>query len=165
MAATPPPIVLGIDPGTHRLGWGVVFRRGSKYHHVAHGVLRAPARAELPERLRILGDGLERVIADVDPTVVAIEQAFVHLDPHAALVIGHARGVAMFLTARAGKTVFEYPPTVVKRAVVGTGRADKAQVAAMIRSILGLDALPPEDAADALGVAVCHAGSLPLPTR
>lgn len=155
-------IVMGVDPGSHRLGWGAVRRRGSRYLHVAHGVARAPATAALPERLRVIADGLERALDLVKPSVLALEQAFFHKDAHAALVIGHARGVVMLLAARAGLTVVEYPPALVKRSVVGNGRADKAQVQSMMRSILGLTEAPPEDAADALAVAVCHAGNTGL---
>ena len=154
--------VLGIDPGSHRLGWGVVIRRGNRYTHVAHGVIRAPAKAPLPERLRVIADGLEAAVAAHAPTVAAMEQAFVQRDPHAALVIGHARGAAMLILARASLDVSEYPPAVVKRAVVGTGRAEKAQVGAMIRSMLGLAEAPAEDAADALAVAITHANAMGL---
>ncbi len=154
--------MFGIDPGTHRCGYGAVIRRGSRFVHVAHGVVRAPATASLPERLRAVADGLEAALAEVRPGVVAIEQAFVKIDPHAALVIGHARGVAMLMAARAGLPVVEYPPALVKRTVVGSGRADKAQVAGMIRAILGLTEAPPEDAADALAVAICHASTTGL---
>lgn len=156
------PIVLGVDPGSHRLGYGVLYRKGSRYVHVAHGVVRAPADAQLPERLRVIAEGLERAIAQYAPAVVAIEQAFFHRDAHAALVIGHARGVAMLMAARAGVTVVEYPPALVKRTVVGSGRADKAQVGAMVRAILGLAETPAEDAADALAIALCHAMTAPF---
>jgi crossover junction endodeoxyribonuclease RuvC len=158
-------VVMGIDPGSHKCGYGAVFRKGSRYHHVAHGVVRAPAGAQLPERLRVIAEGLEEAIEEIHPTIVAIEQAFFAKDPHAALVIGHARGVAMLMAARAGLTVVEYPPALVKRSVVGNGRADKAQVGGMIRAILGLAEVPPEDAADALAVAVCHAGMTGLAAR
>lgn len=150
---------MGVDPGSHRLGYGAVYRKGNRYVHVAHGVARAPAGAPLPERLRVIAEILEEAIARVRPNVVAIEQAFFHRDAHAALVIGHARGVAMLLAARAGVTVVEYPPALVKRSVVGNGRADKDQVNGMIRAILGLAEPPPEDAADALAVAICHAST------
>jgi crossover junction endodeoxyribonuclease RuvC len=152
-------VVFGIDPGSHKMGWGAVIRRGSRYVHVSHGVCRAPPDAALPERLLVIADALEIALREVSPAVVAIEQAFFHRDPHAALVIGHARGVAMLLAARAGLTVFEYPPSLVKRSVVGNGRADKDQVNGMIRAILGLPEAPPEDAADALAVAICHAST------
>jgi crossover junction endodeoxyribonuclease RuvC len=155
-------IVFGIDPGSHRLGYGAVYRKGSRFVHVMHGVVRAPTEAQLPERLRVIAEGLERAIAQVKPAVVSIEQAFFHRDAHAALVIGHARGVAMLMAARAGVTVVEYPPTLVKRTVVGTGRADKDQVNGMIRAILGLSEAPAEDAADALAIALCHAMTAPF---
>ncbi len=155
-------LVLGIDPGSHRLGYGLVVRRGNKYIHIAHGVAKAPATALLPERLRVIADGLEQVLAQHKPAVVALEQAFVSRDPHAALVIGHARGVAMLLAARAGLTVVEYPPAVVKRSVTGNGRAEKAQVGAMVKSMLGLAEVPKEDAADALAVAITHANATGL---
>ncbi|MEZ4394610.1 MAG: crossover junction endodeoxyribonuclease RuvC [Polyangiales bacterium] len=156
-------VIFGVDPGSHRLGWGAVIRKGSRYVHVDHGVCKAPADAPLPERLRVIAEALEEAIRDVAPSVVAIEQAFFHRDPHAALVIGHARGVAMLLAARAGLTVVEYPPAMVKRTVVGSGRADKAQVTGMIRAILGLAEAPQEDAADALAVAICHASGSAIP--
>ncbi len=155
-------IVFGIDPGSHRLGYGAVYRKGSRFVHVMHGVVRAPTEAQLPERLRVIAEGLERAIAQVKPAVVSIEQAFFHRDAHAALVIGHARGVAMLMAARAGVTVVEYPPTLVKRTVVGNGRADKDQVNGMIRAILGLSEAPAEDAADALAIALCHAMTAPF---
>lgn len=155
-------IVLGIDPGSHRLGFGAVYRKGSRYVHVAHGVVRAPADGQLPERLRVIAEGLERAIAQVKPAVVSLEQAFFHRDAHAALVIGHARGVAMLMAARAGLTVVEYPPALVKRTVVGNGRAEKAQVGAMVKAILGLAETPAEDAADALANALCHAMTAPF---
>ncbi len=156
-------VVFGVDPGSHKMGWGAVIRRGSRYVHVSHGVCRAPTDAALPERLLAIADALEIALREVSPAVVAIEQAFFHRDPHAALIIGHARGVAMLLAARAGLTVVEYPPAMVKRTVVGSGRADKAQVTGMIRAILGLAEAPPEDAADALAVAICHASGSVLP--
>jgi crossover junction endodeoxyribonuclease RuvC len=151
--------VFGIDPGTHRCGWGAVARRGNRFVHIAHGVATAPADAALPERLRVIADGLEDAIRTIRPKSVAIEQAFFHRDARAALMIGHARGVAMLVAARAGKPVSEYAPAMVKRSVVGTGRADKDQVNGMIRAILGLAEAPPLDASDALAIAICHASA------
>ena len=136
----------------------------------AFGLREAPFHKDLddhdlwlpPSKIAVC-EALEVALREVSPAVVAIEQAFFHRDPHAALVIGHARGVAMLLAARAGLTVVEYPPAMVKRTVVGSGRADKAQVTGMIRAILGLAEAPPEDAADALAVAICHASGSVLP--
>lgn len=156
---------MGIDPGTHRCGWGVVRRRGNRFEHLGHGVVRAPAGAPLPERLAAVAEGLEAAVAAHSPASVAIEQAFVAKDARAALMIGHARGVAMLVAARRSLPVTEYPPSVVKRAVAGNGRADKEQVAAMIRAMLGLTETPPLDASDALAVALCHASASALLER
>jgi crossover junction endodeoxyribonuclease RuvC len=152
-------IVLGIDPGTHKCGYGAVVRRGNRFVHLGHGVARAPAQAPLHERLAAIADVLERAIGTFAPTAMAIEQAFFHRDAHAALLLGHARGVAMLLAARHGLAVGEYPPAMVKRTVVGTGRADKEQVNGMIRAILGLAEVPALDASDALAIAICHASA------
>jgi crossover junction endodeoxyribonuclease RuvC len=159
-----PEVILGIDPGTIRCGLGVVARRGSRYVHLGHRVARAPNGAPLAERLASIADEIDAVILEFRPGAVALEQAFFHRDPHAAMVLGHARGVAMLLAARNGLPVGEYPPATVKRAVVGTGKADKDQVSRMIQAILGLDAPPPHDAADALAIAICHAQTRPLAT-
>jgi crossover junction endodeoxyribonuclease RuvC len=158
-------VVLGIDPGTHNCGWGVVVRRGNRFVHVAHGVARAPSRGALPERLAAVADGIEQAIREHRPTAMAIEQAFFHKDAQSALMLGHARGVAMLLAARHGLAVGEYPPAMVKRTVVGNGRAEKQQVNGMVRAILGLGALPELDASDALAVAICHASASRLGPR
>ena len=158
-------VVLGIDPGSHRCGYGAVARRGNRFVHVTHGVARAPQSAPLPERLAAIADEIERIIRDAAPGSVAIEQAFFHRDAHAALVIGHARGVVMLLAARAGLPVAEYAPAAVKRSVVGTGKADKEQVNGMVRAILGLAEPPPLDASDALAIAICHASAASVRTQ
>lgn len=158
-------VVLGIDPGTHHCGYGLVARRGSRFVHVAHGVLHATASDPLWLRLRTIADGVRAVLEAHAPASVGIEQAFVHMDPKAALFIGHARGAVMVECVRAGADVAEYSPTLVKRSVVGTGRADKAQVNAMIRVLLGLAEAPPLDASDALAIAICHAGAQSFATK
>jgi crossover junction endodeoxyribonuclease RuvC len=159
MATADRDIVLGIDPGTHHCGYGVVAKRGTRFVHVAHGVIHATTKDSLALRLRTVADGVGAVIAEHRPASVGIEQAFVYLDPKAALFIGHARGAVMVECVRAGVDVAEYAPTVIKRAVVGTGRADKTQVNAMIRVLLGLAEAPPLDASDALAIAICHASA------
>jgi crossover junction endodeoxyribonuclease RuvC len=160
-----PDAVIGIDPGTHRCGYGVVARRGNRFVHIAHGVARARTGDPLPQRLATIADELERAIGAHGPTSMGIEQAFFHRDAQAALMIGHARGVAMLLAARRGLPVGEYPPASVKRAVVGNGRADKEQVSRMIQAILGLTEAPPLDASDALAIAICHASAHALSAR
>ncbi len=160
-----PDAVIGIDPGTHRCGFGIVARRGNRFVHIAHGVATARATDPLPQRLATIADELERALGAHAPTSMGIETAFFHRDAQAALMIGHARGVAMLLAARRGIPVGEYPPATVKRAVVGNGRADKEQVSRMIQAILGLTSAPPLDASDALAIAICHANTHALATR
>jgi crossover junction endodeoxyribonuclease RuvC len=153
-------IVLGIDPGTHRLGWGIVRREGTKLVHVAHDVIHAP-EASLGERLVVIERELLQVLERHTVSAASIEQLFFARDAQAAAKLGHARGVALLVCARAGLPTFEYAPARVKRTAAGHGRADKRQVAEMIRVILSLRQAPPSDAADALALAVTHLQSLP----
>jgi len=148
--------VLGIDPGTHRFGWGVVSRTGTRLRHVAHGVIRAPEGAPLAERLVVIEAELLRALGAHAISCASVEAIFFAKDAQAAAKLGHARGVALLVCARHGLEVAEYPPARVKRTVAGHGRADKAQVAQMMRVILGLTETPPSDAADALALAVTH---------
>lgn len=156
--------MLGVDPGTHHCGWGIVAREGTRFIHIAHGVIHAPSKEAMPERLCVIADAMKLVLAEHKPAGVGMEQAFVHLDPKAALAIGHARGAIMVECVRAGLPVSEYAPTVVKRAVVGSGKADKTQVNSMIRVLLGLSEAPPLDASDALAVAICHSSAAQFAT-
>jgi crossover junction endodeoxyribonuclease RuvC len=148
--------VLGIDPGTLVVGWGVVESRGSALRAVAFGALRAPSGKPVPERLRILHEGIRALVAEHRPERVAIEEAFFGKGARAALALGEGRGVAMLAAALAGLPVVQFPPATVKKSVTGKGAAPKAQVGAMVKVILGLPSVPePPDAADALAVAVC----------
>jgi crossover junction endodeoxyribonuclease RuvC len=149
-------IALGIDPGTRRLGWGVVSRRGNKLTHVSHGIIRLNAKDSLAIRLTHIERGLAQVLAEYRPTVSSVETLFFHKDPQAAAKLGHARGVVLLSLARAGLEVFEYAPAKVKRTVAGGGQADKRQVALMMQALLSLKELPGEDATDALAIAVTH---------
>jgi crossover junction endodeoxyribonuclease RuvC len=148
--------VLGLDPGSIRTGWGVIERTGPGARGIAAGVVRVSERAELAERLRLIFAGVKAVIAEHKPDAIAIEDIFFAKYPQAALMLGHARGVALLAAAESGVGVAAYPPSVVKRAVVGSGRADKQQVAMLVGTVLGLMELPGEDATDALAVAVTH---------
>lgn len=146
--------VLGIDPGSRKFGWAVVQQRGKLVQRLAGGVVRL--NGELPERL---GEILTNMTALLDAHVVqalAIESAFVHANPRTALVLGQARGVPIALAAARSLPVFEYAPAAVKRAIVGSGRAEKHQMQHMIAATLGLTDLPAEDEADALAIAVMH---------
>jgi crossover junction endodeoxyribonuclease RuvC len=157
--------VLGIDPGTRALGWGVVERNGTRLTHVAHGVIRASGDWPLAERLVLIERELQEIVGTFSVHCASIEAMFFHKDAQAAAKLGHARGVAMLVCARAGLQIFEYAPTRVKRAVAGTGRAEKSQVASMVRAVLKLLDLPPADAADALAISITHLQHSPLDAR
>jgi crossover junction endodeoxyribonuclease RuvC len=149
-------IVLGLDPGTRHFGWGVVSKTGTRLTHIAHGVCDVEKHGELGDRLVAIEAQLLVVIATYKPTHASIETMFFAKDASAATKLAHARGVALLVCARAGLLPSEYQPTRVKRTVAGAGRADKEQVAQMIRIVLGLSECPRSDAADALAVAVTH---------
>jgi crossover junction endodeoxyribonuclease RuvC len=151
-----PVLVLGIDPGTHHLGWGVIVVEANRVRHVAHGVLHAPAEESLAGRLVVLSRGLQALIAAHKPQASAVESLFFHKDPQAASKLGHARGVVLLHLAQAEVPIAEYAPALVKSTVTGNGRAEKKQVAQMIKMLLNLSELPPADAADALAIAVTH---------
>jgi crossover junction endodeoxyribonuclease RuvC len=155
--------ILGIDPGSLVTGYGVVDRVGAEVRWVAHGTLRPPRAAALAGRLAALQSGLAGVIAAHRPDLVVVEQVFVAANARAALVLGHARGVALAAASAAGLAVEELSPQHVKRAVVGTGAAEKLQVQRMVQRLLGLGAAPAQDAADALAAALCRAHQSPLP--
>jgi crossover junction endodeoxyribonuclease RuvC len=149
--------ILGIDPGANATGYGVVERDGSRLRHVAHGVLK-PVRAQaMAARLAQIHAGLVELIAQHQPALVAIEQIFVAASGRSAIVLGQARGVALAAIGLALLPCEEIAPQQVKLAVTGNGAAEKAQVQAMVRRLLALDALPPRDAADALAAAICLA--------
>ena len=153
--------VLGIDPGTRKLGWGVVDQQGNRMQHVAHGVL-ALGDGPLAQRLVAIDAELSSIIAEHRPDEAAVEALFFAKNAQSASKLGHARGVVLLALCRAGLTIGEYPPTQVKRAVVGKGRADKRQVAMLVRGMLGLADVPPSDAADAMAVAITHLSVAPF---
>lgn len=155
--------VLGIDPGSVRTGWGVVERSGSKLVGIAAGVIEAGSTDELHQRLAVIYDGLRAVIADHAPTTVAVEDIFYARSVKSALVLGHARGVALLAAGHSGLDVTPYPPAVVKRSIAGSGRAEKEQVAMIVGAILGWKTLPAIDATDALAVAITHAQASRMP--
>lgn len=148
--------VLGLDPGSVRTGWGVIEGGQQRVRGVAAGVIRVPEKAPIAERLSRIYDGVRGVLDEYKPDAVAVEDIFFARYPQAALMLGHARGVALLAVAQAGLSVNAYPPAVVKRAVVGSGRADKPQVAMLVGALLQLKELPAEDATDALAVALTH---------
>jgi crossover junction endodeoxyribonuclease RuvC len=152
--------IFGIDPGSERTGYGCVETDGIRHRLVVFGSIAAPAHTPFPGRLSVIHAGLAALLAEHRPDCVAIENVFHARNVRSALKLGHARGVALLAASQAGMTVVEYAPAEIKRAVVGFGRAEKHQVGAMIKLLLGLDVVPaPHDAADALAVAICHVHS------
>ncbi len=150
-------VILGIDPGSVITGYGVIDARGRHCRLMDCGVVRTGPRKALADRLKVIYDGLCEVIDRRRPEMLAIETAFGGRFPKAALVLGHARGVALLSAANRGLQVWEYAPREVKMAIVGAGGASKQQVQYMVRAALNLDRDPmPEDASDALAVALCH---------
>jgi crossover junction endodeoxyribonuclease RuvC len=158
------PLILGIDPGSRRTGYGVINVVGSRLEHVTHGCILLPGD-HLPDRLKLIFEGVLGVIEGYRPQFVAIEQVFLAKNAASALKLGQARGAAITAAVASDLPVAEYSARQIKLAVVGTGAAQKAQVQHMIRLLLGLDQSPQEDAADALATAVCHAHSQPLLNR
>jgi crossover junction endodeoxyribonuclease RuvC len=150
-------IILGIDPGLNRCGWGVVLSDGARLSHIAHGVIRPPPDRQLASRLYDLFEQLCAVLEEHQPDECAVEETFVNSNARAALALGQARGVALAAAARRGVTVAEYAPATIKKSIVGAGHADKTQIAFMVRRLLPAAGDVSADAADALGVALCHA--------
>ena len=152
--------VFGIDPGSNRTGYGCIDSDGRRLRLVVCGAIRAGADASFPDKLAAIHRALSEVLVECRPQCVAIENLFHATNVRSALKLGHARGVAMLAAVEAGLEIVEYTPAEIKRAVVGYGRAEKGQVGQMVKLLLRLDAVPaPDDAADALAVAICHVHS------
>ena len=152
--------ILGLDPGLGTTGWGLIQAEGNRLRHVANGQLKTDPSAPLPQRLAALADQLEALIAEQRPDAAAVEEVFVNKNPQSTLKLGQARGVVIMTAARSGIDVGEYAARLVKKAVVGVGNAEKAQVHAMVARLLpGMKVAGP-DAADALAVAITHAHHL-----
>ena len=149
--------ILGLDPGLRRTGWGVIAVEGSRLSHIAHGVIAPSDSLPLSDRLLALFEAVSEIIIQHSPDEAAVEETFMTANGASTLKLGHARAAVMIAPARAGLTVAEYAAKVVKKAVVGTGGADKAQVAFMIARLLPTAGSPTADAADALAVAIAHA--------
>lgn len=149
--------ILGIDPGLQKTGWGLIDSQGNALHFVACGHIRTDSSRTLAERLLEIGDGLNAVVQAFLPDESAIEETFMNNNAASALKLGCARGAAMLSVARSGLGVFEYPATLVKKAVVGNGHATKDQIGMMIKVLLPASDAALSDEADALAVAICHA--------
>ena len=152
--------ILGLDPGLGTTGWGLIEAEGNRLAHVANGQIKTDSAAALPRRLSALADQLEALIADHVPAAAAVEEVFVNKNPQSTLKLGQARGVVIMVAARRGLDVGEYAARLVKKAVVGNGNAEKAQVHAMVSRLLPGAKIAGPDAADALAVAITHAHHL-----
>ena len=148
-------IAIGIDPGSLRTGYGVVKRVGNRLHRVASGTIRTDAKAPMEQRLLTIHDNLEQILTANAPDRAAVEDVFFSKNAKSSLKLGQVRGVILLTLAKRELPVTSYPPALVKRAVVGSGRAAKHQMQRVVQAILGLKSLPEEDEADALAIAIC----------
>jgi crossover junction endodeoxyribonuclease RuvC len=148
--------VLGIDCGSTTTGFGIIESEGRSHRMVTCGVIRMRGQLGFSVRLKQIFDGLQELIQTHSPNVAAVEGVFYSVNARSALKLGQVRGVALLAAAAAGLPVHEYSPLQIKSSVVGYGRAEKSQVQQMVKVLLGLNRIPPEDAADALAAALCH---------
>ena len=153
-------IILGIDPGLRTTGFGVIEKHGNKLRYIASGTVKTGSEGELPPRLKIILQGVSEIVGTYQPDCAAIEKVFVNVNPQSTLLLGQARGAAICALVHADLSVAEYTALQVKQAVTGHGKAAKEQVQDMVSRLLSLPGLPGTDAADALGVAICHANSI-----
>jgi crossover junction endodeoxyribonuclease RuvC len=151
--------ILGIDPGLRTTGFGIVEAEGNRLHYVASGTIKTDAVAigQLPARLKIIFEGVREITARYAPTCASVEIVFVNVNPQSTLLLGQARGAALSALVSGGLDVSEYTALQMKKAIVGHGQARKEQVQEMVKRLLNLPGLPGKDAADALGLAICHA--------
>ena len=153
-------LILGLDPGLGTTGWGLIRAEGNRLSHLANGQLKTDPKEPLPQRLSHLASQLEALLADHAPESAAAEEIFVNKNPQTTLKLAQARGVCLMIAARSGITVGEYAARLVKKAVVGTGAAEKTQVHFMVQRLLPGVSIAGPDAADALAVAITHAHHL-----
>ena len=151
-------IILGIDPGLAITGFGVIKYEQNNFKAIQYGVIRTPSKTPLPDRLVKIQEGIHTLIQQYKPDCAAIEELFFNTNAKSAFLVGQARGVAVVTVAAAGLPIYEYTPLQVKQGVAGYGRADKNQIQQMVKTLLNLNQIPkPDDAADALAIAMCHA--------
>ena len=153
--------ILGIDPGIAIVGYGVVDKEGNSYKTIAYDAVTTRAHTPLPERLEKVYNGVNEIIKTYKPDAMSIEELFFNNNAKTALTVGQARGVIILAAMQNNIPVYEYTPLQVKQALTGYGRASKSQIQQMMKSMLGLSAVPkPDDVADALAIAVCHGNSM-----
>ena len=159
-------IILGIDPGIAIVGWGVIEFEGNKMKPLAFGAITTPAHTPVTDRLKKIYDDLAMIIDKYHPDAVAVEELFFNTNVKTAITVAHARGIVLLCAAQKGVADFEYTPLQVKQALTGYGRAEKTQIQNMVKIMLGLNAVPkPDDVADALAIAICHAHSHNLSSK
>lgn len=152
--------ILGIDPGYAILGWGIIEKTGNRFRPVDYGAITTDKDMPMPERLQVLYDELREIIREYNPEVASIEKLFFNTNTTTAINVGQARGVAILACIKGNLQVAEYTPLEIKQALVGYGRADKKQIQFMVKTMLNLKEVPkPDDTADALAAAICHAHS------
>lgn len=156
-------IILGIDPGLATVGYGIINTDGSAHRYIAHGVLTTAAKTRVSLRLKDIYRQTEELLSQYKPDAIAVEELFFNTNATTAINVSQARGVLLLAISLHSDRVYEYTPLQVKQAIVGYGRAEKNQVQQMVRALLRLDTVPkPDDAADALAVALCHANTFRL---
>lgn len=153
-------IIIGIDPGSRSTGYGLIATNGNQHRYIASGCIKT-SNDNLAIKLSEIFTSVCELVRVHKPTIASIEQVFMHKNANSALKLGQARGAAIVALANHAIPIAEYAPRTIKRAVVGTGAADKEQMQHMVKILLNLDQTPPSDAADALGIAICHAHSAP----
>jgi crossover junction endodeoxyribonuclease RuvC len=149
-------VIIGIDPGLQRTGWGVITATDNRLSFIACGLIKSTASAEMPTRLKEINDGLNAAIARYAPAEAALEETFVNMNGASTLKLGQARGAIVLTLSLAKLPVYEYSANLVKKSVVGNGHADKGQVAMMVKTLLPASNAASADAADALAIAICH---------
>lgn len=153
-------IILGVDPGIATIGYGVIDYTGNKFTVIDYGAILTPAKTPLEYRLSLIFNDMNKIIEKYKPECMAVEELFFNTNVKTAIAVGHGRGIILLSGQLNGVKVYEYTPLQVKQAVVGYGRAEKKQVMQMTKVILGLESVPkPDDTADALAIAICHAHS------
>jgi crossover junction endodeoxyribonuclease RuvC len=150
-------LVLGIDPGLQKTGWGIVRAENGRLSYIASGIVKTNSKLPLYARLATIDDGLGKVVAMYQPETAAVEETFVNCNPASALKLGQARGVCVVAISRSGLEVYDYAANLVKKSLVGVGHASKDQMGMMIKTLLPKSGVLKEDEADALAVAICHA--------
>jgi crossover junction endodeoxyribonuclease RuvC len=158
-------IIIGVDPGTIKTGYGVIHKSGSRITKISSGIIKMDASAPLDERLVVLYESLSKIIIANNPEQAAVEDLFFAKNANSALKLGHARGVILLCLKQSGIKIETYPPTMVKRAIVGKGRAAKNQIQMVVQSIIGSSTALLEDEADAIALAICHSNAVNLKSR